>query len=237
MQNDHDRPPCGHVVDVNGLEAVLAFMSIEERQLLAAVDHVDHVVDVQGDGDGDCRTKAGAVLIDQGIGQPYDAPPIRRVLPARQRRLRAEVPTFLGQAATSELEGRIGTQETKVVAVLIAEGDGEDARLQDRRRGMSDKHRVAVIRYQSPKPVDYPDPTFRGSQQHDAAIGTDLPAIESGCDFLARDAWHIERKLGILVHGGCGLGGDRKRSGVATRIYSKSTHYAIPAASLRRRYE
>jgi hypothetical protein len=35
-----------------------------------------------------------------------------------------------------------------------------------------------------------------------------VAAIECGCHFLARNAWQIKEKSGIVSHGECGASGD-----------------------------
>lgn len=69
---------------------------------------------------------------------------------------------------------------------------------------MGDQEGVASIRYQPSKPINDSDPAFRGSQQQDTAVRTNASAIKGGRDFLAGNAWQIEWKIGIRVHGGCG---------------------------------
>ena len=48
-QDDRNRPAVLGVVDVDRQEAVFVIMSVEQRELLTAMHHVDRVVDVERD--------------------------------------------------------------------------------------------------------------------------------------------------------------------------------------------
>ena len=69
---------------------------------------------------------------------------------------------------------------------------------------MGDQGRIARIGDQSGDAVDDADPPVGQGQQRHAAVGGDTPAIEGRADFLARHAWQIEQKAGIVIHGGRG---------------------------------
>jgi hypothetical protein len=74
--------------------------SRKSRQLLAPVHHVDRVVDVQHHGGG-WPGAAGTVEIHHGPHQPDRLAQGGRVLPARDGRLRAEVPSAVGPVSCS----------------------------------------------------------------------------------------------------------------------------------------
>ena len=80
-QDHRDGAARGGVVDVDRQEAALVVVGMEQRELLGAVDHVQGVVDVQGDRLG-LMGVAGAPGVDHGVGQADDGLQIRRVLPA-----------------------------------------------------------------------------------------------------------------------------------------------------------
>jgi len=63
---------------------------------------------------------------------------------------------------------------------------------------------IARISNQFCQPISNPQSPLGSSQQHDATIGGDPAAVESGGDFLAAHAWKQERRGRIVGHGGCG---------------------------------
>jgi hypothetical protein len=92
----------------------------------------------------------------------------------------------------------------KVVAVLIAAGDGEDASAQDVGDAVGDEIGIAWVGDQRGQLVGDAQAPLGGGQQHHAASGGEAPTIEPGGDFPALDGWEIERQQGIFGHGGCG---------------------------------
>ena len=69
---------------------------------------------------------------------------------------------------------------------------------------MGDKGRIAPVGDQPRQPINDADPPVGQRQQRHATVGGDATAIEGGADFLARYAWQIEPKAGIVIHGGRG---------------------------------
>jgi hypothetical protein len=202
---------------VDGQEAALVVMGVEQGELLGAVNHVHRVVDVEGHRLGRPLV-ALAPGVDHGVGQADDGLHIRRVLPARHGGLRAEILAAVGQAPTGQLERRVATQTIEIVGVLVAAGDGQHPRPQDRGHRVGDKSRIAPVGEQSSDPIDDADPAVGQGQQRHPAIGGDAPAVEGRAHLLARHAWQIEQKTAIVVHGGRGASGARKRVGVSNRI-------------------
>ena len=82
---------------------------------------------------------------------------------------------------------------------------------------MGDQGWIAGIGDQSSDPVDDADPPVGQGQQRHAAIGGDPPAIEGSADFLAPQAWQIEQKAVIVIHGGRGAFLLLKRAGVSNQ--------------------
>ncbi len=93
-------------------------MGVEQRQLLAAVDGIEGIVDIEGDALG-TTLEASEEQIDHRQPHARERAPRRRVLEARQGWLAHQIATRLGQAATGQLERRIETQNVEVVAALI----------------------------------------------------------------------------------------------------------------------
>jgi hypothetical protein len=54
-QHDRHGPALLRVIDVDRQEAAFVIMSVEQRELLMAVDDITGVVDIQGDGCGLAR--------------------------------------------------------------------------------------------------------------------------------------------------------------------------------------
>ena len=63
---------------------------------------------------------------------------------------------------------------------------------------------IAPIRDEARQPLGDPEPALGLGQEHDAAVGRQAPAIESGGDLLAGNGWKRERRSCIVRHGGCG---------------------------------
>jgi len=85
-QQHRHRPTGRGVVDVDRQEAAFPIMAIPERELLAAVDDIDRLVDVERH-----RHRrggiAGAVEIDHDVHHPHQFAGRRRILPAAHCRL------------------------------------------------------------------------------------------------------------------------------------------------------
>jgi hypothetical protein len=89
-QDDGHRSAAIRIVDVNRQEAALVIMRIEQRELLAAVDDVASIVDIESN-----RRRFPRVTIhpciDQGIGQTDHVAQPRSILQARQGRLGTQI--------------------------------------------------------------------------------------------------------------------------------------------------
>lgn len=203
-----------------GQKAARIVVGVEQRQLLLAVDHVAGVVDVQGDG-GWRHGVAGAVQVDQHAPEPDQVAQVRRVLQPRDGGLAHQVRAALGQAPAGELEGGVGAQVVEVVRVLIPAGDGQDARQEDLGQRVHDPARIAPVRDHRGELVGNPHPPGRLSQQQDAAVRGQAPAVEGGCELLGSHGWKRERKCVKIGHGGRGGLDGVKKVGVSTQSLSQ----------------
>lgn len=81
-------------------------MSVEQRELLMAVDDIAGIIDVERDG---CRLVGVAIhpCVDQNVGQSDHVAQARRILQARQRRLGTQIATAVRQPSAGQLECRI----------------------------------------------------------------------------------------------------------------------------------
>src|SRR5947209_11111745 len=69
---------------------------------------------------------------------------------------------------------------------------------------MRDPARITLVGDHSGELIGDTQPALRLRQQHDAAVGTDPPAVEGGGNLLAVDDGKTERQKVIVGHGGCG---------------------------------
>ena len=179
-------------------------MRIEQRQLLMAMRNVAGVVDVERD-----RLRrlgvAGAIKIDEDAAKLHDFAQARRVLPTRHGRLRAQIVARIGQAPASELESRILAQTIEIVGILVAAGDGQNARAKNAVERMGDQQGIARIGDDGRELARDAQPAFGLPQQHHAGIRRDATAVESRADLLAANGWKREREKAIVDHGGCGF--------------------------------
>src|SRR5712672_1407183 len=81
----------GGVVDVDRQEAALIVMGVEQRELLMAVNDIHRIVDVERHRRGGSGV-AGAVEVNHHAHQADQIAQRRRIFPARDGRLRAQVP-------------------------------------------------------------------------------------------------------------------------------------------------
>lgn len=94
---------------LEGQEAALVMVRVEQRELLVAVHH-----------------------IDEHAGQPDKGRvEVRQVLDARHGQLRTQISARVRQSPAGKLEGGIGTQTIDGVGILVAAGDREHAASKD----------------------------------------------------------------------------------------------------------
>ena len=148
------------VVDVDGQEAALVVVGVEQRQLLVAVDDVAGIVEVERHRLGFPRVGIHPG-VHQGVGEPDHVAQARGVLQPRQGRLRAQVDPGIGQASAGELEGGVGAQGIEIVGVLVAAADGEDAGADHVGEAVRDAGRIATIRDQPGQSLSDPEAPLR----------------------------------------------------------------------------
>ena len=202
-QQHRHRPRCRRVIDMDRQKAAFAIMAVEQREPLMPVHDVGRVVDVEGDG-GRRPGVAGTIEIDHGIGHTHHLAPARRVLPARHRRLRAQIAAAVGQAVAGQLERGIGAQMVEIVRVFVAAGDSENAGAQNVIDAVGHEGGVARVRKQPRQLHRDPQLPLHRAEQQDAAIGGDAPTVEGSDQLLALDGWKAKRQDRIIGHGGCG---------------------------------
>ena len=124
------------VEDHDRLEAVLVIMRVEQTELLAAVDGVERVIEIEHDplGHGGVRR---AIEIDERLLHAQQRADIRQIFQARDGRLRGQIRAGR-QNALRQLESRIGPERRGVVAILVAAGNHEHPELDRIRKSMKD---------------------------------------------------------------------------------------------------
>jgi hypothetical protein len=202
-QQHRHRPACRGVVNVDRQEAAFPIMTIPERQLLAAMDDVDRLVDVERHRCGRSRI-AGTIDVDHDAHHPHQFARRRCVLPAAHRRLAGEADSRAGQLARRQLEAGIMTQHIEVVGVLIATSDRQHPCLQDAGKTMDDPALVPGIGNAAGQTPCNAHPALCLGQQQHAAIRRQPPTIESRGDLLAANGWESKRNSAIVEHGGRG---------------------------------
>jgi hypothetical protein len=183
-QDHHHRPASVRIVDMNRQKAALIVMGVPLRQRLMTVHDIDRIIDVQHHRLGRLPV-APAPDVDECVGEADDFPRCRRVLPARNGRLRAEVPAGGGQASACQLEGRIVAQPVEVIAIGIAAADRQHAGSQHISDRVRDVQRITPVSNVSSKCIgDFPA-AIGQREQHHTAIRGQPASVEHRCDFLA----------------------------------------------------
>jgi hypothetical protein len=125
---DHrERLAAGRLVEVDRQEAAAVVVGVEQRELLAAIDPVRGVVDVEHEASGQV-VEAVAEQLDHGRHHALERDRAGQVLEPAHGRLGAQVSRALGQPADRHLEGRVGTQGIAVVGILVADRDQQGHR-------------------------------------------------------------------------------------------------------------
>jgi len=128
----------------DGLEAILVVVRIEQAHLLLAVHGVERVVHIQHDP-ARHLTKGRAVEVDHGSTYAQQRARVGQVLQARDGRLRAQR-RLAFQPRHGELEHRVRAQPVRIVAVLVARRDHQQAKADDLVETMHDALRIARVR-------------------------------------------------------------------------------------------
>jgi hypothetical protein len=104
---------------------------------------------------------------------------------------------------------------------LKLSGDRQNARFQHVFNAVRDMCRGTAVGDQVRKNFGEAAPSLCEREKHDAAVGGKPPAIESGCDFLARHRWTGDSERVIVGHGGCGFELQRAQDGFDTHFLRK----------------
>ena len=158
-------------------------MGVEQPQLLAAVDRVERVVDIERDPFGNLGERL-AIEIDHRPTHSQQGANVGQVLQPRDCRLRAQF-AIRRRQIERHLEHRIAAQGIGVVAVLVAGADHQQPKANDVRQAVGDLLGRARINHAGGEPIRDPKPLFDFAQRQNAAIRRQQAAVEFDHDRFA----------------------------------------------------
>lgn len=178
--------------DVQGQEAVVVVIAVEEAFFLMAMNDVVGGVQVEGELFGR-RWKRSDELLDENVCDPYEGGSPDAVLEPAQGRRRSELRSFVRAGLLGmiggELPKRIVAKVLVIVEIFVAGGKGEDALREQSALGMDDELGRAWIGDGSIESVEQSELSIGFAKEQDARIGGDVaagevrahdPAIETG---------------------------------------------------------
>ena len=187
-ENDGDRLAGYCLVDVDWQKAAAIVVRIKERQLLAAVNPVLGVVDVEQDAPG-YLLEAVAEQLDHRRHHAFERGRARQVLEPADRRLRAQIFTAFRQSSDCHLEGRIGAERIAVVAVGVACRDQQRAIADHFGQPVHHPFRVAPVFEAGGQALGDLQALLERGQQHNAGIRTQPSAVKTDMHRLASNGW------------------------------------------------
>ena len=143
-------------------------MGVEQPQLLAAVDRVERIVDVERDPCGN-RRKGLAIEIHHRAAHPHEGANVGQIFQPRDRRLRTEFPIRRRQIER-HLEHRIAAQGVGVDPVLVAGADHQEPKANDIRQAVRDLLWRPTINRARGEPIRDPKSLFDLPQRQNAAV-------------------------------------------------------------------
>ena len=132
--------------------------------------------------------------------------PARRILQARDRRLRRQRLPALGTAADGELHQRIMPHPVEVVAVLAAAGDERGARRHQLEHLVLDTGLIPVVGHGLGEAFAHAVTALRLTQEDEAGVRGLVAAVEIDCELPGSDGWKIEGEECRFGQRGCGVG-------------------------------
>ncbi len=159
-------------------------MGVEEGELLAPVDPVRGVVDVEHDPARHLG-EAVAEQLDQRRHHPLERRRPGQVRQPAHGRLRAQVGAALRQPAEGQLERRVGAQGVAVVGVRVTRRDQQGAEADHLDQGRVPPLRGARVREAARQALGDPEPAVDLGQDQDAAVRGQPAAVEGDVKGLA----------------------------------------------------
>ena len=179
-------------------------MRIEERELLAAVNPVLGVVDIEQDAPG-YLLEAVAEQLDHRRHHALERGRARQVLEPADRRLRAQIFTAFRQSSHGHLEGGVGFERVAVVAVGIARRNQQGAIADHLGQFVPHPVRVARIFDARRQAFGNLEPLFDRRHQQYPAIRGQPAAVKPDMHRLTRHRWQTRQNPRTFRHGGCEL--------------------------------
>jgi hypothetical protein len=157
---------------------------VEERELLAAVDPVLGVVDVEHDPPRHLL-EAVAEQLDHRRHHPLERGDRGQVLEPRHGRLRAQVRPALGWPAKGHLECRVAAQGIAVVGIRVAGRDQQHPEADHLGHGVVHPPRRPRVLDAARQALREPKLALYVRQHHDPGIGGQVTAVEGELHRLA----------------------------------------------------
>ena len=200
-QDDRDRLAGRRLVDVDRQKAAAVVVGVEQRELLAAVNPVLGVVDVEQDAPG-YLVEAVAEQLDHRRHHAFERGRAGQVLQPADGRLRAQIGAALRQPPDRHLEGGIGFERVAVVAVGIARRDQQGAIADHLGQPVQHPLRVAPVFEASRQALGDLEPLLDRRQQQYPGVRGQPPAVKGDMHRLARHRWQTRQNPRTFVHGG-----------------------------------
>jgi hypothetical protein len=208
------------------LEAAVV-IGVEQCQLLAAVNPVLGVVDVEHDATGDLL-EAVAEQLDHRRHHPLERGRAGQVLQPADGRLRAQIGAALGQPTDRHLESRVGTERIAIVAVGIARRDQQGAEADHLGQRMPHPLRRTRVLDAISQTFGDPKPPLGCRQQQYPGVRGHQAAVKRQVHRLARHRWQTRQNPRTFVHGGRELRCPRLI--LEAKSYTNPTVYVAPAS-------
>ena len=200
-QDDRHRLGGDGFVDVDRLEAAAVVVGVEQRELLAAVNPILGVVDIEHDAPRHLF-EAVAEQLDHRRHHAFERDRTGQVLQPADGRLRAQIGAAFGQPPDRHLERRIGFERIAVVAVGIARRDQQRPVADHLGQTMPNPLRRARVLDAVGQSLGDPEPLLDRRQQQYPGVRGHLAAVESDMHRLALHRWQARQNPRRIVHGG-----------------------------------
>jgi hypothetical protein len=197
-------PQVGHqqlvaAEDVEGEEAVMVIVPVEEAPLLLAMDRVVGGVEVEDQGLGRLGM-GGDELVNQDLGDADQGRAVDAVLQAAEGRGRGERPALVGDLPGGQLQSGVGTEGLMVVEVLVAQGDGGDPLSEHGHLVVHDQRGPARVGDGSIEGLEQTESSAEFAEQEGASVGGEPSAPEVGDDGLGAEPGEEERVAATVCH-------------------------------------
>jgi hypothetical protein len=167
--------------DVQGQEAVVVVVAVEEPPLLVAVNRRVGGVEVQHQALGGLLER-GDELLDQSLGHLEQRLAVGPALQPAQGGRGGQRPLGVGGVLGQHLPQRVTAEVLMAVEILIARGDPVDALGQQGAPGVSDQLGVARVGQGAVQGVEQAEAAVGLAQQQGPGVGGDRAGGEVGLD-------------------------------------------------------